>query len=91
MKAVEKEVIFWTPVVIADRFPLQVVRRKVEYRTNRSLNNQQFPRASEIKVAKPHILRLPMENIDGYLKGQLAFELMLSDDELIQYLERLLH
>jgi len=59
VKDASKEVVFWTPVVIEDRFPATVTKRKVQYRTNTPLNNQKFPRKQDFKVAEAKILKVP--------------------------------
>lgn len=73
VKDSDRSVILWTPVVLGNRFPPQVARRKVDYKSNSALNNQQFPGAKELKsLDSARILKLPLTNVETYLQSQVA-------------------
>lgn len=80
----------WTSVIVNNQYPKTVLKKKVVYRTNRSLNNQRFPKKNELKVSDARVLRLPLEDIEVYLKDQLDLDNMLDDEQLIVYLEGLI-
>lgn len=86
VKAVEKKVVVWTPVVIESRFPSQVQPKKVEYRAGDSLCRHEFP--SYLKsISGGLIIRLPLTEIEAALKTLIRVDQLKSDEDLIQFIE----
>jgi hypothetical protein len=86
VKDCSKDVIVWTPVVLEKDFPAIVKRNKIHYQTNTHINAQSFPEPNELPASEARVFRLPLVDIEDYLKKHLATESFLSDEELLDYL-----
>ena len=89
-RTADKKVMVWTPVVIGTNFPSHVKQLKLEYNTGEMLNAQNFP-ADLNKMVGGLILNLPLLSIEQYLAAHLDIGWILSDDELVQFLENWLN
>jgi len=78
VKDAERQAIVWTPVVIGGDFPDRVTKQKISYQSNTYLNPQQFPYYLSRKL-KARVLKLPLTNVDDFMKEQVEMSKLLSD------------
>ena len=86
VKATDKSVIKWTPVVLGKQFPTHVNKIKFEYNTGRCMNSGEIP-VGVRELQGGIIINLPLENIEQTLKRMISIDSLLTDDQLIQQLE----
>ena len=89
VNVIGKQVLQWTPVVIGTEFPRLVNKMKVDYIGGDFLNKQDFPKKLE-SIQGGVILNLPLVGIKDTLTQMIDLGNMMSDGELLAYLESML-
>ncbi len=85
-RAIPKEVVLWTPVVLHNNFPERAARLKLKYTAGQPLNKQDFPRGLK-NMEGGLILNLPLTGIKDTLAQMIDLSHLRSDAELLDWME----
>ena len=89
IKAVDKEVILLTPVIIGNTdLPSSYIKKKVNYKSGSALTTERiFPQTAKDKIGGV-LIRMPTQGVRDYLDTMVKLECLMSDDDMVRFLEQ---